>query len=134
MTIVFEILREAGLRMPKYIGGAVTIDSMVQRLDILVVIAFLICVFVKVSICTFAVCNGISKVFAFNNYKFIATPVALLMLSFSFIIYKSTMEMSFWAFNVYPYYSFIFEVIIPLIIFIIVEIKNRNLKTPIITK
>jgi len=32
----------------------------------------------------------------------------------------------FWAFNVYPYYSFIFEVIIPLVVFILAEIKNRR--------
>ncbi|MCB2305343.1 endospore germination permease [Clostridium estertheticum] len=110
------------------------LGPMFQRLEILVVIAFLICVFVKVSICTLAVCNGISKVFGFNDYKFIATPVALLMLSFSFMLYKSTMEMSFWAFNVYPYYSFIFEVIIPLVIFILAEIKSRSSSTTIVTK
>ena len=112
----------------------VHLGSMLQRLEILVVIAFLICVFVKVSICTLAVCNGISKIFGFNDYKFIATPVALLMLSFSFILYKSTMEMSFWAFNVYPYYAFIFEVIIPLVIFISAEIKSRSSSTTIVTK
>ena len=64
-----------------------------------VVIEFLVCVFVKVSICTFAVCNGISKVFGFDDYKFIATPVVLLMLNFSFIVYKSNMEMSFLDFQ-----------------------------------
>ncbi|MBU3113956.1 GerAB/ArcD/ProY family transporter [Clostridium lacusfryxellense] len=104
------------------------IGPTIQRLEVLVVVAFLICVFVKVSICTFAVCNGISKIFEFDDYKFIATPVALLMLSFSFIIYRSTMEMSFWAFNIYPYYSFVFEVIIPLSIFIMAELKNRKSK------
>jgi len=51
------------------------LGPMLQRLEILVVITFLICVFVKVSICTFAVCNGISKVFGFNDYKFTATPI-----------------------------------------------------------
>ncbi len=106
---------------------------MIERLEMLVVIEFLVCVFVKVSICIFAVCNGISKVFGFNDYKFIATPVALLMLSFSFIVYKSTMEMSSWAFNICPYYSFVFEVIIPLVVFILAEIKNRKSKKEYIT-
>ncbi|MBU3158793.1 endospore germination permease [Clostridium frigoris] len=116
------------------IVSLIHLGPMLQRLEILVVIAFLICVFVKVSICTFAVCNGISKVFGFNDYKFTATPVALLMLSFSFILYKSTMEMSFWAFNVYPYYSLVFEVIIPLGVFILAEIKSRSSSTTSITK
>ena len=96
-----------------------------QRLEMTVIIVFLVCVFVKVSICIFAVCNGISKVFGFDDYRFIATPVALLMLSFSFFVYKSSMEMEFFLYNIWQYYSFPFEVIIPLVIFIVIEIKRR---------
>ena len=54
----------------------INLGSVFERLEITVVIAYLVCVFVKVSICVFAVCNGISKVFGFNDYKFIATPVS----------------------------------------------------------
>jgi len=104
----------------------IALGQLLERLEILVAVEFIVCVFVKVSICTYAVCNGISKIFGFNDYKFIATPVILLMLNYSFFIYKSTMEMSSWLANIWPYYSFIFEVIIPLVIFIVVEIKNRN--------
>jgi len=110
------------------------LGDLIQRLEMTVIIEYLVCIFLKVSICIFAVCNGFSKVFGFNDYKFIATPVALLMLSFSFIIYKSTMEMSSWTINIYPYYSFVFEVIIPLVIFIMVEIKNKKTPAKIGTK
>jgi len=97
-----------------------------QRLELTVIIVFLVCIFIKTSICIIAVCNGISKVFGFSDHKFIATPVALLMLSFSFFIYKSTMEMEFFASNIWAYYSFPFEVIIPLVIFIVAEIRSRR--------
>jgi len=97
-----------------------------QRLELTVIIVFLVCIFIKISICIFAVCNGISKVFGFNDHKFIATPVALLMLSFSFFVYKSTMEAEFFTSNIWAYYSFPFEVIIPLVIFIVVEIRSRK--------
>ena len=97
-----------------------------QRLEMTVIIVFLVCAFIKVSISTFAVCNGISKVFGFDDYKFIATPMVLLMLGFSFFITKSTMESNFWIANIWQYYSFPFEVIIPLVIFIVAEIKSRK--------
>ena len=100
--------------------------ALLERLEMLVAIIFLVCAFVKISICTFAVCNGISKVFGFNDYKFTATPVVLLMLSFSFIVYKSIMEMTFFAFSIWPFYAFPFEVIIPLIVFILAEIRSRD--------
>ncbi|WAG58537.1 GerAB/ArcD/ProY family transporter [Clostridium estertheticum] len=106
----------------------INLGDFLQRLELTVVIQFLVCVFVKISICTFAVCNGISKFFGFDDYKFIATPVALLMLAFSFFVYKSTMEMSSWTVDIWPYYSFSFEVIIPLVVFILAEFKNKNSK------
>lgn len=101
------------------------IGSLFQRLEMLVTIEFLVCIFIKISICLIAACNGISKVMGFYDYRFLATPISLLMLNFSFIIYKSNMEMTSWAFNIWPYYSFLFEVILPFIVFIMVEIKSR---------
>ena len=105
-----------------------------QRLEMTVVIVFLVCVFIKISICIFAVCNGISKVFGFDDYKFIATPVCLLMLSFSFFIYKSTMETQFFFSNIFQYYSFPFQVIIPLVVFVAAEVKHRSSSATIATK
>ena len=103
----------------------IDIGQMFERLEILVAVVFIVCIFVKVSICLIAVCNGISKVFGLNEYKFIATPVTLLMFNFTFFVYKSTMEMTSWVTNIWPYYSFGFEVIIPLVIFIVAEIKSK---------
>jgi len=112
----------------------VHLGELFERLDVTVLIVFLVCVFVKIGMCMFAVCNGISKVFGFDDYKFIATPVALLMLSFSFFIHKSTMEMASWAADVWPYYSFVFQVIIPLFIFILVELRAKKLRTKSVPK
>lgn len=112
----------------------VHIGILFQRLEMMVILVYLVCAFVKTIICLFAVCNGISKVFNLDDYRLIATPVTLLMLCFSFIIYKSTMEMSAFAFDIWPYYSFSFEVIIPLVIFIGAEFKNRRSKNTNITK
>ena len=116
------------------VASLISIGPLFQRLEMNVMLAFLACAFIKISICVFAVCNGISKVFGFNDYKFIATPVALLMFTFSLFIYNNIMETVFFAKNVWQYYSFPFEVIIPLIIFILVEIKSRKSSTTSVIK
>ncbi|MCB2353494.1 GerAB/ArcD/ProY family transporter [Clostridium estertheticum] len=102
--------------------------GLLQRLELTVIIVFLVCAFIKVSIATFAVCNGISKVLGFDDYKFIATPIVFLMLNFSFFVTKSTMESHFWISNIWQYYSFPFEVIIPFVVFIVAEIRNKKTK------
>jgi len=110
------------------------VGQMFQRMEMGAILVFLVCVFVKAIICLFAVCNGISKVFGFNDYRFIATPVTLLMFNFSTFVYISTMEMSAWTAIAWPYYSFFFEVIIPLVVFILVEIKSIRSATKNIIK
>ncbi|MCB2305039.1 hypothetical protein LL127_08990 [Clostridium estertheticum] len=86
------------------------------------------CAFIKVSIATFAVCNRISKVLGFDDYKFIATPVVLLMLSFSIFVTQNTMESHFSISNIWQYYSFPFEAIIPFVVFIVAEIRRKRTK------
>ena len=103
----------------------INVGSMFQRLEMAVALLFLVCIFIKVIICLFAICNGISKVFVFDDYRFVSTPVTLLMLNFSFFIYKSTMEARAWSAISAPY-TFFFEAIIPLVIFVVVEIKSRK--------
>ena len=51
----------------------------------------------------------------------------MFMVFFSIIVYKSTMEMEEWAFKVWPYYAFIFQAILPVIILIFAEIKARKM-------
>jgi len=102
------------------------VGELFQRLEMFVAIIFIACAFIKVSMCLLAVCKGITKIFGFDDYRFIVTPVALLMLEFSLFIYKSTMEMKDFSSQVWPYYSIPFEVIIPFIIFIGVEVKTRK--------
>ncbi|MCB2357940.1 GerAB/ArcD/ProY family transporter [Clostridium estertheticum] len=102
--------------------------GLLQRLELTVIIVFLVCAFIKVSIAAFAVCNGISKVLGFDDYKFIATPIVFLMLNFSFFVTKSTMESHFWISNIWQYYSFPFEVIIPFVVFIVAEIRSKRPK------
>ena len=41
--------------------GLIHLGSMIQRLEATVLLEFLVCVFVKVSICTLAVCNGFQR-------------------------------------------------------------------------
>ena len=102
---------------------------MLQRLEISVSAVLVICVFIKLSVCLLGVCNGISKIFNLNDHKFLATPIAALMFSFSLFIYTDTMEMNEWAFAVWPYYAFLFQAILPAILIVVAEIKNRKSHT-----
>jgi len=58
-----------------------------------------------------------------------AVPTGLLTASFSIIIYDNVMEMFEWANKIYRYYVVLFQVILPVIILIVAEIKTRIQKS-----
>jgi Spore germination protein. len=112
---------------PSYIATSrINIGGFLQRLEALVSTAFLISGFIKISICLLGAANGISKLFNFNDYRFLVMPSALIILNLSFIDYKDSMELAQWANNIYPYYAFIFEVILPVMVLIGARIKLRK--------
>lgn len=106
----------------------ISIGEFLQRIEVTVSVVFIFCVFAKTTVCLLAVCKGIEKVFKLKNYRSIVIQVGLLMIYLSYIIYDNIMEMVDWAINVYPYYAFPFQVIIPVTIWIVAEVKNKKTK------
>jgi spore germination protein KB len=105
--------------------GRVNIGNFLQRLEISVSLIFLISGFIKISICLLAAVKGITKLLGFNDYRQLVVPISLLMVNLAYIMFDSIMDMFDFTIYIYPYYAFPFQVILPLIIFIIIEIKAR---------
>ncbi|WP_432404757.1 GerAB/ArcD/ProY family transporter [Wukongibacter sp. M2B1] len=105
-----------------------------EGVEILITTSFIVGGFIKVSICLLSTCNGVAKIFEFEEYKSIVTPIGFLVVNLSYFIHDSVMEKSEFALNIYPIYAFPFQVILPLIILIIAEIKKKHLKNRIMEK
>jgi spore germination protein KB len=115
------------LYFPSHIAvSRISVGDFLQRIEVTVAFVFVVTAFMKASVCLFVACRGISKLFNLNDYRSIVIQLGLIMIYFSLIIYDSIMEMKDWAFMIYPYYAFPFQVIIPIIMLIAAEIKTRR--------
>ncbi len=114
---------------PSYVAvSRIRIGNFIQGVEVTVSFIFLFSVFVKCTVCLLAACRGIAKVFNLKDYRSIVIQVGLLMIYFSYTVYHTIIEMSYWAFKIYPYYAFPMQVVIPVITWITAEIKkSRNL-------
>ena len=97
-----------------------------QRIEITVSFVLFIGVLFKSSVCLLAAAKGASKLFKLNDYRSAVIQIGLMMIYFAYIIYDSSMEMKYWAFKVYPYYAFPVQVVIPVILWIVAEVKTRR--------
>ena len=104
----------------------ISIGSFLERIEVTVSLVFIASAFIKCSVCLFTACKGVSRVFNLHNYTSVVIQIGLLMIYFSYIVYKNIMDMNSWVYKIYPYYSFPFQVIIPIALWIIAEIKHRN--------
>jgi spore germination protein KB len=104
----------------------VNIGNFLQRMELAVSIVFILSGFIKIVVCLLAATKGLGRVMGFDDYRILVTPIGLLMINLSYTIYKNIHEMFDWAFKVWPYYALPFQVIIPLLIWIFIELKQRS--------
>ncbi len=131
VTVITDLLilgadNYSELYFPLYMSiSKINVGNFLQRLEIIAAVTFLIGGFVKISICLMGVCNGFVNILGSKDYRFIVTPLAFLMLNMSFMVYDSIMEMTTWASQLWRYYAFPFQVLLPVIILIGAEVKLR---------
>lgn len=106
----------------------VNIREFLTRLELIGAIVFTIGGIFKVSIYLLVTCKGIAKIFQCMEYKFVTTPISLLMSILSYTVYDSPMEFWEWDEKVWIYYIIPFQIIFPSITIIIAKINNKSSK------
>lgn len=126
--LVLGVDISGNMYFPSYASARLLkIGTLPADFEIIIAVAFLIGGFIKVSMCLLSTCNGIAKTFGFNDYRFLVTPIGLLVINLSYFIHGNVMEKSKFALEVYPFYALPFQVILPMIILILAEIKKKQL-------
>lgn len=104
----------------------INIGDFIQRIEILISIAFLVAGFVKISMCLLSAARGVSKLLNLNDYRVIVIPISMIILNLSFFVYEDIMDSQRFTSKVYPYYAILINAIVPITIFIAAEIKIRK--------
>ncbi|TCO74417.1 GerAB/ArcD/ProY family transporter [Marinisporobacter balticus] len=103
----------------------IDIGNILQRVEALSAIIFILGGFVKISIYLLSTCKGISKIFECTDYRLIVIPISLLVINLSYLSFDSSMQYYEFDADIFSYYIFPFQVILPIIILIVAEIKKK---------
>lgn len=85
---------------------------------------------IKLTVCVVAATKGLTNLFNMKDYKQMLFPTSLLIMAIGAILYTSTMQMMEFI-KVYYIYAIPFQIIIPIAIWIVAEIKKRKKANPI---
>ncbi|MCT4563474.1 MAG: endospore germination permease [Maledivibacter sp.] len=106
----------------------IDVGFILQNLEPAVAVTFVLGGFLKVSIYLLATCKGVVSIFKLKDYRFIVIPIVLIMLNMSYFVHLNRVDYNKWNFEIFPYYAFLFEMILPIIIWITAQIKFKKFK------
>jgi spore germination protein KB len=136
IIIIFVTLRNllvlgpdilSSLYFPSYVAvSRINIGDFLTRIEGSAAIVFVTALFIKVSLCLYVTCNGVSKVFKLKSYRSVVLQMGLIMVYLSDFIYKDIMEMQYFAYHIYKVYALPFQVVIPVMLWIAAEVLSRR--------
>jgi spore germination protein KB len=104
----------------------INIREVIENLEIVIIAVITLAGFMKLSIFLLACCKGVAGLFDCKNYRFIVTPITLLMVNLSYFIHDSVMDFYNWVSKFWHYYALPVLVILPVIILMIGESKKKR--------
>lgn len=119
-TVYFPTYKAASL---------IRIGTFLERIEALLAFVYILAGISKVAACQIAASRGVAKLFSMPSYKPILLPVAFLSMAFSSILFHSIVEMFDFIDN-YIIYAQLFQIIIPVVIWIVAEVKSRRNTLP----
>lgn len=125
-TLVIGVESMNATYYPTYLAATrIGIEPFLKRNEVVLAGIIVIASFTKTAVYLLASCLGIAKLFNCKDHKFLVTPVAIIFMIWSFNLFKSVMELREWDLLVWKEFSLIFQVILPIFIFISAFIRKK---------
>ncbi|WP_066498509.1 GerAB/ArcD/ProY family transporter [Abyssisolibacter fermentans] len=107
----------------------INVFDTIQRIEVVISTVYALGAFIKISIYFFATSKCFAKIFNIEDYKTLVVPIGLFMIILSNILFIGVLD--YWDYNagIWPYYAIIFEMILPIIIFVILQIRSVKFMT-----
>lgn len=103
----------------------IQLGDFIQRFEWSVATNYILSVITKLTVCIMAAAKGFTALFHIEKEKHTTVVLCILCTAICFLMFKNAMQM-FDFINIYFIYAPFFEVILPLVLWIGVEIKNKK--------
>lgn len=103
------------------------VGSFLQRMEIIIVITFLLGGVFKISLLLLCLCKGIAEIVEIKDYRIPITPVSLLLVNIALALYDNIMEYFEFSEEIWNYYFLPLNLLLPIVVYIAAEIKRGRL-------
>lgn len=113
----------------------IRVGNFIRRLEIVAASIFTVTIFFKASVLLLAVIRCIGRVVGLDEPRILVMPIISLAISYAVNSYGSSIEFYEGIFLFWPWYSSIFQILIPILLFALMEYgmsKRRKLKKQVL--
>ncbi|MFD2171291.1 GerAB/ArcD/ProY family transporter [Tumebacillus lipolyticus] len=127
-VLVFSELSDR-LQFPSFLAFSyISVADFLERLEPLAFVVWMLCGFLKISVCLFVCSDALSRTLKSNSSRTFLFPLGLLLAWLSQLHYRNQAEMYLFKNEVWPYYSLPFQLLIPLTL-LLVSINKKSRST-----
>ncbi|MFC5405273.1 GerAB/ArcD/ProY family transporter [Cohnella soli] len=102
-----------------FLAQTISIGSFLERIEIIMAIIWFITIYYRLTILFYAITKGFSQMLKFDEHRFLAMPIGLIVFALSILLIPNTTALL--AFNTlaWPYYAMTMGIALPLFLLVI---------------
>jgi spore germination protein KB len=113
---------------PSYEAASlISVGNFIFRVELFIGIYLMLTTLFRISVLFISCAEALSKLCDCGTQKEMATPVGVIVMTLATVIFNKTEEFAGWVFF-YPYFTIPFLIVVPIIIFAAILIKNKKNK------
>jgi len=114
-------------RFPSLIAfGNIDIADFLTRLDALIVGAWIVTGFMKVTVCLYVTAAGLAEWARVPDYKPLVLPLGVIMAALSILVYDDVSAMGSFGNSIWPVYSIPFQILMPLLLLGLTQVYSPS--------
>ncbi|MGE7694550.1 endospore germination permease [Lysinibacillus sp. NPDC094177] len=117
----------ASRTFPSYsLAQRISIGNFLQRIEVIMAAMWIISIYIKTFMFFYAGVIGIAQICKINNHRPLIFPFGMIILGLSQIVHPSIIHSDIYNRETWPIFSFIFAILLPLVLLLVAKIRKIN--------
>ncbi|MGE7694547.1 GerAB/ArcD/ProY family transporter [Lysinibacillus sp. NPDC094177] len=117
----------ASRTFPSYsLAQRISIGNFLQRIEVIMATMWIISIYIKTFMYFYAGVIGTAQICKISNHRPLIFPFGMIILGLSQIVHPSIIHLNIYDKDIWPIFSFIFGVLLPLVLLLVAKIRKIN--------
>ncbi|MEF7495999.1 endospore germination permease [Lysinibacillus sphaericus] len=125
--LVLGAANTASRTFPSYaLAQRISIGNFLQRIEIIMAFMWITSIFIRTFMYFYTTVVGIAQIMKLKDHRPLILPMGIIMIGLSQIIHPDIVHSDNYNNEIWPIYSFIFTILLPILLLIVAVIRNRK--------